>query len=198
VLGGLLVAVAMVVSFSLATRGRQGATEGVVVARRPVQVGRRLTAEDLAVEQVALPEDVAATTFRRPDDVVGAVALVPYERGAIVERAGLAPAGRDALGAQLSFAVDRAHALDGDLQVGDRVDLVATYGTGDTARTERVARSVRLVAVDGDAHGSLDAPGKLVVTVELSGDDDLVQVAHATDVAAVSLVRPGSSDRPSS
>ncbi len=73
--------------------------------------------------------------------------------------------------------------------IGEPLDLLATYGTGDSARTEVVARGLRLVDMD-DAHQGLEGSGKVVVTVELADPDLVVPVTHATDVATITLVRP--------
>jgi Flp pilus assembly protein CpaB len=193
VVGGLLVALAMVVAFQLGTGGGDRPGRSVVVARRAIRLGQRIGPDDVAVERAAIPDEAAAAAFDHVDAVEGSVALVAIDRGAVVERAALAPSGRDPTGPQLSFAVDRTHALDGDLEPGDRLDLFATYGSGDGAKTVRVARAVHLVAVDTADHGGLEGSGKVVVTVELSPSDDLLAVAHATDVASVSLVRPARS-----
>jgi Flp pilus assembly protein CpaB len=189
VAGGLLVAVAMVLAFSLSSQPGADRPDRVVVARHDLRIGTRITPDDVTVVAAALPASARPTTFARTDDLVGTVTDAPIAAGQIVDRAEIAPGDRADRGAQLSFPVDRARALDGDLQTGDRVDLLATYGTGDGARTLRVARAVRLVAVDEGDHGDLASGGKLVVTVELGPDDDVLRVAHASEVAALSVVR---------
>ena len=73
--------------------------------------------------------------------------------------------------------------------MGEPLDLLATYGTGDTARTVVVARAVRLVDLDDDTHGGLESTGKVVVTIQLRDPTTLLAVTHATEAAAVTLVR---------
>ena len=121
-------------------------------------------------------------------DLEGAVALAPLVQGDIVDRSSVSPTGSSAPERALSFAVGRERALDGRLQPGDSVDLLATYGTGETARTLVVARRVRLIDLD-DAQRGLDSTGKIVVTVALVDPDDVLRVAHASQVATVTLVR---------
>jgi Flp pilus assembly protein CpaB len=188
VVGGLLVAIAMLASFALARGGHGGPRGRVVVARHAVALGSRLRREDLAVLAVDLPGRVAATTFTSPDDLEGAVAVAPLAAGDVVERSAVSIGAGDRSGAQISFPLDRDRALDGALDVGEQLDLLATFGTGDAGRTEVVARAVRLVAVDDDG-GGLEGAGKVVVTVELADRDDVLAVAHAAQVGTVTLVR---------
>jgi len=188
VVGGLVVAVAMLASFAVAG-GSSGAPRGrVVVARRDVQLGAHLTAADLTVVPVDLPGRVAAATFSSPADLEGTVALAPLAAGDVVDRSFVSTSGGGPSGAQLSFPLDRDRALDGDLDLGEQLDLLATFGTGDQAHTDVVARAVRLVAVDADGSG-LEGAGKLVVTIQLADAGDVVAVTHATQVATITLVR---------
>ncbi|HVN52119.1 MAG TPA: SAF domain-containing protein [Acidimicrobiales bacterium] len=190
VVGGLVVAVAMLASFAVAGRSR-GAPKGrVVVARHDVHLGARLHADDLGVVAVDLPGRAAAETFSSPADLDGAVALAPLRAGDVIDRSAVSTDPGEPGGAQLSFPLDRDRALDGDLDLGEQLDLLATFGSGETARTQVVARRVRLVAVDTDGGGLEDA-GKLVVTVELPDSTDLLAVTHAAQVGDVTLARAG-------
>ena len=187
-MGGLLVAMAMLAAFALASRPHHGPTGRVVVARRAVRLGSRLSADDLRVESIDLPGRVGPGTYADPSDLDGAVALAPLEPGDIVERSSVALGGAGGSGAQVSFPLDRERALDGRIEPGEALDLLATYGTGEDARTVVVAHAVRLVDVDDD-HQGLEGAGKLVVTVELPDPDLAVPVTRASTVASLTLVR---------
>jgi hypothetical protein len=152
-----------------------------VVRRRPLPSGRAFVGGLV----VALAMLAAFSTAQ----LDGAVALAPLAAGDIVERTSVSMNASGRIGAQLSFPVDRERALDGDLEVGEPLDVLATYGTGDSARTVVVAHGVRLVDLD-DSHQGLEGSGKLVVTVELGEPDQVLAVTHATDVAMITLVRP--------
>ena len=182
----------MLAAFAIAGGSHSGPTGRVVVARRDVRIGSRLSADDVRIESIDLPTGVRPGTFSSTADLVGAVALAPLAAGDIVERTSISTAASGRSGTQLSFPVDRERALDGDLEVGEPLDVLATYGTGDSARTEVVAHGVRLVDVD-DSHQGLEGSGKVVVTIELPDPDQVVPVTHATDVATITLVRRGSS-----
>jgi hypothetical protein len=182
------VALAMLASFAIAS-GTRGRPHGrVVVVRHAVALGSRLLPDDLMVVAVDLPARLASSTFSSPGDLDGAVAVAPLAAGDVVERSAVSTGPGERSGAQISFPLDRDRALDGELAVGEQLDLLATFGTGDTGRTEVVARGVRLVAVDGDG-GGLESAGKLVVTVELADPSDVLPVAHAAQVGTVTLVR---------
>jgi Flp pilus assembly protein CpaB len=187
--GGLVVALAMLAAFAVAGGSHRGPTGRVVVARREVRLGSRLSPDDLRVEAIDLPGGVVPETFFSTAQLDGAVALAPLAAGDIVERTSVSMNASGRIGAQLSFPVDRERALDGDLEVGEPLDVLATYGTGDSARTVVVAHGVRLVDLD-DSHQGLEGSGKLVVTVELGEPDQVLAVTHATDVAMITLVRP--------
>jgi hypothetical protein len=191
VVGGLIVALAMLAAFAVAGGSHHRPAGRVVVARRTVRLGSRLSADDVRVESIDLPDRVAPGTFSSTAGLDGAVVLSPMAAGDIVERSSVSTRAGGRAGAQLSFPVDRERALDGHLEIGEPLDLLATYGTGDSARTVLVARGLRLVDLD-DAHEGLEGAGKLVVTVDLSDPDLVVPVTHATDVATITLVRGGS------
>ena len=186
--GGLLVALAMLVTFAAATHHDAGPGQSVVVARHRVPLGTRLAAADLATERVQVPDAVAAEAFGSSDQVRGQVTLGPLDAGDVVERAAVAtPAAAPSLHV-LSFPIDRERALDGALRAGQAVDLLATYGTGASARTVVVARGVRLIDVVDDSRQSLASAGKLVVTVGLATASDALAATHASQVGALTLV----------
>jgi Flp pilus assembly protein CpaB len=189
VLGGLLVAMAMLVSFAVANHHDHGRLQAVVVARHQVRPGTPLTAADLATEHAQLPGSMAARTFASTADLVGQVTLGPLDGGDVIERTQVVRPDVAPDRHELSFPIDRERALDGNLEPGQTVDLLATYGTGDSARTVVVARAVRLIDVSDGSHESLESAGKLVITVALADANQALRAAHATQVAALTLVR---------
>jgi Flp pilus assembly protein CpaB len=194
IVGGVLVAVAMLASFAVAANRGHGPAGRVVVVRRAVAYGAPLHADDLAIERVDLPPDLAKATLHRISEAAGGIALAPLQAGDMVERSSLSFSSA-APDREVSFPVDRARAVDGHLQAGEAVDILATYGTGLTARTLVVARRVRLVDVDADAHQALDPSGKIIVTVALRDPDAVLAATHAAQVGSITLIRAtGSTD----
>jgi Flp pilus assembly protein CpaB len=128
----------------------------VVVAAERISRGTALRPAQLAV--LRIPESFAPpASFSRPSDVAGRVALVDLSAGEAVTdtrlarvRAGpvasLVPPGLRA------FAVPTTLPL-GSVAVGDRVDVLATFGTG-RPHTETVVQGVEVLFILGDAPGS--------------------------------------------
>ncbi len=192
VVGALLVTVAGVgvyAAYAGATTGPQGRA---VIAVRAVDPGDPIDAGALGVVAVDLPEATAHQAFTDTGELDGAVALAPIAAGELVQRSAVAPPtngsgpGRSH---QFSFTVERDRALNGELRRGERVDLLATYGSGDAAYTAVVARSALVVSVGDGGGATLGSGGKLALTIELTDAGSVVRVAHASQVAAITLVR---------
>ncbi|HEY5155677.1 MAG TPA: RcpC/CpaB family pilus assembly protein [Acidimicrobiales bacterium] len=189
-LGGFLVAVAMILAFALSSASGRGPTQLVVVARRPLPAGHRLTADDLRLEPTALSDPMRGQLFERVSDAAGSVSLVALPSDGLISRSSVVVDGDDgAPGREFSFPVDRERAMNGRLQPGESVDVLVTYGTGDSARTLVVASGVRLIDVTETSKATLGSSGKLVVTVTLADEDQVLHAAHASEVGAVTLVR---------
>jgi Flp pilus assembly protein CpaB len=186
--GGLLVAVAMLVTYAAATHHDRGPGLTVVVARHQIRPGAHLARGDLVTARVDLPSPMASETYASVGSLEGMVTVAPMEAGDLVERAEVVTTQATAEQHELSFPIDRERALDGDLEPGQSVDLLATYGTGPSAQTLVVARGVRLIAVDDDAHQSLEGAGKLVITVAVTSADAALAATHASQVGALTLV----------
>jgi ribosomal protein S28E/S33 len=128
--------------------------------------------------------------FRDPDRLVGALVVGPVRSGELIQASSVV-AGADSTGdRQLSFPIAAARAVDGTLQVGDLVDVLATYGSGADATTVAVVRQARVVA-RSDASSALDPAAGTgeTITLGLARSADSLAVAHAVDAGQVMLVR---------
>jgi Flp pilus assembly protein CpaB len=190
VVGGLLVAVAMVAVFVLASGAAEGPRGRAVVTRRALPLGHRIDIGDVRVEAIDLSDPLAARTFTSADVLIGAVTVAPLgadeliARSAVVDRGGSDPGSHD-----FSFPIDRERAVNGHLRPGEAVDVLATYGTGETAHTQVVASGVRLLDIEDAGKSTIGSTGKVVVTLSLTSNDDVLATAHASEVAAITLVR---------
>jgi Flp pilus assembly protein CpaB len=190
VVGGFLVAVAAVATFAAYLGATTTHTVRYVVARQALRVGQRLVPSDLATEPMQLPASVAdGLAFRSPAALVGAVVVGPVRPGELVQAGDVSLAPRGTPGRQLSFSVPLSHAVDGDLEPGDRVDVVATYGTGTDSSTEMVASGVEVVAV-AQPSSATAANGEpaVVVTLAVTDVSEAVALAQAANAAQVTLV----------
>lgn len=202
VVGGLLVAVAVVGTWWVAGGHRSGPTARYVVATRAVGPGEVLEPDALATRAVDLPASVAAHAFLDPGVLEGAVALGPLAPGELVQVGAVAPpAARRRV---VSFSIDRDWAVAGTVQAGDRIDVYAsaTAGSGSaeagssgetSAAARRILRRATVQAVE-DGDGGLGADGRQVITVILDADVDagaLVATARTGDLTVVRVTGTG-------
>lgn len=194
VTGALLITLAFIGTLVLTRRADAGPTTRFVVATRPVAPGERLSADAVALTELALPAPQAEVAFDALPDVLDATALGPLAPGELVQRSAVRRPGDgpSTSGPQLTVALERARALGGRLQVGEPVDVLATYGTGEVATTLVLARGATVVAVDAPRTG-VGSSGAVLVTLTLPGVDAALATAHAGEVGALTLVRPAPS-----
>jgi hypothetical protein len=185
--GGLLVAIAAVGAFVLATPTPHAAIR-YVVAAHSVEPGTRLTTADLTTVPVDLPPEQAALAFTEPSTLVGATSLGPLASGQLVQGPALARGPLSPF--EVSLSVDSDRALDGHLESGEHVAVLATYGSGPDAVTLTVASTAlveRLSKPTGLAVGTKD-----VVTLGLQAEADVDAVVHAARAGELTLVRTDS------
>ncbi len=191
VVGGFLVTAAAVGIFAAYTGATSQHGVSYVVARHTLTVGQRITSADLATAPMVLSPAIGGQlAFRDPGRLVGALVVGPVHSGELIQASSVVN-GADATGdRQLSFPVTAARAVDGTLQVGDLVDVLATYGTGANATTVAVVSQARVVA-RSDASSTLDPAGGggETITLGLARSVDSLAVAHAVDAGQVMLVR---------
>jgi hypothetical protein len=194
--GALLVTVAAVGIFA-AYAGADGRPQGrYVVARAAVAPGTALTREHVTVETGDVPAALAGRLYSSLEEVEGAVTLAPLVPGDVVQPSALLPVTVDGDGngagatpaREFSFAVERERAVNGDLRAGERVDVLATYGTGEGATTVVVTRDALVAEVD-EGTTSIGSTGTIVMTIAVDRPDDVLALAHAVDTAAVTVVR---------
>lgn len=192
VVGGLLVAVAALAAIVLATSGSGPRNVEVVVASRPIAPGDALGGDVLRVESMPVPDALVGHTYASPTGLEGTVSrssLEPGEllqAGDVVEATAAQRAAAPAREITVQLEADRVGG--GALEAGDRVDLIATYGSGADAFSTVVLVDAAVL----DARTTADAIGssrRVVVTLALRSRAETVAVAHAADVAQVRLVR---------
>ncbi len=189
VVGGLLVALSAVGIFA----GYLGATADesrlYAVARSDLALGHRITAGDLDRARLELPPSVHQLAFARPDALVGGVVLGPVGRGELLQRSDVLVGGEvSAAGREISFPIEAARAVDGQLRTGELIDVLATYGSGADAFTAVIARGAR-IAGRSDPTGGLAGTGEQVVTLSVADTTTTLAIAHAANAGTLSLVR---------
>jgi Flp pilus assembly protein CpaB len=187
VAGGLLVAVAAVGLFAAYTGINGGPRHSYVVAARAIAAGTRIQPGDLMVEPMDLPARLRARVFTDRSVLVGATAVTKLEAGELVQPSAVVAKGGDAPGRELSFPVERGH-LSATLEEGERVDLLATFGSGNESFTNMVLHDAQVVSIER-AKSGLGDPGTAVVAVSVTDDHDEVALAHAIQQAKLTVVR---------
>lgn len=191
--GGLLVAVAAIGTWAVATGDRATDEPRYVVAARPVAAGVELTEADLTATNVALPPSLRSSAFSDSSDLVGAVTRGPLGTGELVQSASVTTGAVDAGSLELSFAVDPAWAVGGALAIGDRIDVHATDADG---ATERVLADVPIIRLTDPDAGGLGANGIQTVTVAGSDPAAVAAAVAAIREADVTVVRRNGTVRP--
>lgn len=190
VVGGFLVAAAAVGLFAAYTSATGPPTTTYAVASRDVPIGTTLTGDEFTFVAMELPESVAraAVPEAAADQLAGLVTNAPLRHGDPLLESGLLDPGAGAATTKISFPVAPSRALMGQLRVGERVDVVATYGPGGPGTfTAYVVRGVQLVSVD-EASGEF-GEGTRVLTVGLHDPGSVLKVAHAVNTAKVFVTR---------
>ena len=186
--GGFLVALAAVGIFAGYTSATTDSRQLYLVARRDLPLGHRISKADLGTLPMDLPRLLQARSYREPARLVGSVVIGPVAKGELVQASDVL-AGDDPPGnRQISFPIESARAVDGQLRRGEFVDVLATYGTGADGYTVVVVKGVR-VAARTESEGSLSDSGDEVVTLAVPAPSDTLAVAHAVSAGVVTLVR---------
>lgn len=145
-------------------------TKPVWVLGRSLSSGETITSSDLRVGQVALPPDQAGLYAAQATDLIGAVAVRPIAEGEMIPLSSVAVSIAGGTSRVMTVPIEIAHAVGGDLRVGDVVDVFATFDTdGGRARTVTVASSVEVARVV-TAGGLVGEESAIGVTVSVSAD----------------------------
>jgi Flp pilus assembly protein CpaB len=203
VFGALLVTLSALGTFLAVTASDSQPADRFVVATRSIDEGERLDRHDVRLVAMDLPAGIAQHAFRDAATLDAAVVLAPIREGSLIEASQVLPAdtlGDDARASshELSLRLSRAQALDGAVNRGERVDVLATYGTGVEAATVVVARDAIVTALGSSDDPGLGDDGGLTLTLRVPDDDTVLRLTHAKDVALVTLVRATRDDGRSS
>ncbi len=187
VVGGLLVAAAAVGLFAATSSSQAGPDHSYVVARQDLAAGTRLQVSDLQLVPMELSDGLRSRVFERAEPLVGATLLAPLGAGELVQSSAVVARKADTASREVTFTLERGQ-MGTAIKQGERVDLLATYGTGNDAFTVVVVRQALLVGVER-ARTSSGESGPATVTVALDDSADSVALAHAIQLGKITLVR---------
>lgn len=194
--GALLVAAATVGTFAAYLDATAVPAGRYVVATATVEPGTRLRSIDDVGERFGtvaldLPSELEARAVAASgvEQLVGQVVLTPLQPGDLLTRTQLVDDGGVDAAQTLSFALPRTAAVGGALRPGERIDVLATYGSGDSAYTAYVVRGIPLLRVLAAEGGSLGDSEDLTLTVAVSALRDVQALGHAVNTAEVFVAR---------
>lgn len=192
VVGAFLVAAAAVGTFAAYAQATATPDQRWVVASGDIAPGTVLEASHLALVAIDLPERVAgrAVSEDRVPQLLGTVPVAPLEADDLILDSAVAATGDVEATFVLSIPVARSRALQGALWQGQTVDVIATYTrSGQAAETRTVVEGARVVEVSGGDGGL--GQSTIVLTLGVQTAEQVRELAHASVVADVSIVRPG-------
>ena len=86
------------------------------------------------------------------------------------------------------LAIPGSRAVAGTLRPGDRVDVLATFGSGGETYTVAVVRQAEVLDA-GRTGGSLASGDSETITLAVASSDEALAVSHAVTAGEVTLVR---------
>ncbi|MGH7644301.1 MAG: SAF domain-containing protein [Gemmatimonadales bacterium] len=186
VVGGLLVIIAAVGVFAAYTQAVAPPRTEWVVASRDIASGQRIDRDDLKAVAITLPESLQRRAFARAaaPQLLGAVAVAQIGAEELLQRSDVARAepGQAIASEEISFAIPVDRAVNGALQLGERVDVLGTYPTQEGTCTRAVIRNALLVAVSGQGGEErtltlgVDSPGQSEAVADAVNNAELVVV----------------------
>lgn len=178
VVGAFLVTLAAVGIFMAWLQTNAAPTSQYATAARDLLAGEVLEAQDLALVAIDLPPEQQRLTVASAEGMVGRVVLSPMTQGELFGVGDTAD-GADIPGtSSLTVPIETNRALAGQLEPGDRVDVIATWE--DTSRFVATDLAVVDAVIDGTS---------TAVTLAPQDPQMALAIANAIDTAEVFLAR---------
>ena len=161
----------------------------MVVPKRTISPYQPISIGDLSTIRVPTRSQFSTLFISSSNSLLGDQALVTLEPNEPITQSEVAPIIHNA-DRELTLEVPSARAVEGSLSPGDRVDVLATYGSGPTANTITAGRSVLVLAVSQLASSfSSSSPKTISVTLAVSSFDEMMAIAQGQVAASITLVR---------
>jgi len=188
VVGGLVIAVAAVLTFWAYDQSARSPHQLYVVAAHDLIVGQRITPDDLALVALNIPDArLRGQVFGAPSVLVGASVVSPVDAGSLIEASAVVGRGGPPGSSELSLDIERSRAVGGSLKRGEFVDVLATFGSGSGSYTTTLAPHVEILEATPDADSVSGATELFVFAVPDGGTAEAL--ADADVAAQITLVR---------
>ena len=183
VLGGVLMAVAVVGVFLAYDQAGRPPNDAIVVAARAIRLGEVLEAADLRTVHGELPGDVSG--FGQIDALVGHVALGPIDEGEIVQPGSVTDESTSEPVHEVAITLPGRQIAVGRLKPGERVDVFVTYDE----RTTSVVRGAQVVQIEAEDSASLTSDREISLVVAVPSGETVAALVHALRTGDVTVVR---------
>lgn len=195
VVGALLVVLAAVGTFAAYLSSTTPPTTRYVVVTDPLRVGETITEADLSARfdlvALDLPDEQRDRLVRdvQIDQLVGSIVVADVAVDDLLAASALSLAGDAPAGVSVSFSISGDRAFAGRVDVGERLDLLGTFGP----TTRVVARDVRVIDV---VSGSGSGGAGIILTVLVPDLLAAEAVLAAADNGRLALTRGADPDEP--
>lgn len=184
-MGAFLVAAAAVGVFAAYINATAEPTTTYLVATQDIPVGGRVTEGMLRAVALDLPLELTDTAIPgdAADQLIGRQVLGPVSTNDLLVRTIFQSPSTPEGTATFSFSIAPSRALGGNVNPGDRIDLVATYDQQDnTTFTGYVARQVPILRSEPTDAG-------IVLTVAVADPALVLRMINALETAEVYILR---------
>ncbi len=186
-LGALLVTLSGVGLYLASIKATASPQIAVVVAATDIAPDHQITSDDLSVIRIRVDDRVRLQTFVDPKELIGTKTLGPIGKGELIQSGAIVAVTKGSTGRELSFAIPLSRAVAGRLRAGERVDVVATTGSGSSAVTNVVVTSGLIVDISDPALAT--ATDDIVVVLSIRDRVEQVALVEAINEAKIVLVR---------
>jgi Flp pilus assembly protein CpaB len=188
VVGAFLIAVAVVGVFGAYLSATAEPDSAYAVAAEALDPGAVITEGDIRLVRMNLPPEVRARSIVDIQALLGATVLHALRPGELVRSGDVIRTGGEPGTRELSFAVEGSRALGERIAPGERIDVLATYGSGEQAYSVVVVADTPVLRANPTGSG-LAGEGRVELTVALDRAEDALALAHAVDVGQITVVR---------
>ena len=186
VVGGLLMAVAVLGTFVAYQQATQKRSTIYIVANTKLTPGHVIQRADLGTVTGELPAAVASRAFIDSTALVGKTLIGPVDRGELLQQANVVSEPATFMTFEVPMLVEPGR-YPASLRKGDSVDVLVTIGQGAEAKTTVVAKMVRIADVGVSNAGALST-GATAIRLVAADEATETSLANAGAAGKVTLV----------
>jgi Flp pilus assembly protein CpaB len=159
--------------------------------------GTQLTAENLVPVDVHLSGPTMSSYVQSTEDLTGATLTRSVIGGELIPSGSLVSAGADPSLRTMTIPVTPEHAVGGDVAPGQKVDVIATFDSGDVrARSVTLLQGAEVADIVTGGGLTLSEDAVLGITVQVS-PKDATRLAFAIRTAEIDIALTTSTDKDS-